>query len=446
MDTIGAVSAHLQAILGERADALGRSSGFIRRARKLTGSGFARLLVGGWLSLPRGSLSSLCRLAAAVQGPRLSAQGLAQRLDERAAAFLLALLGEAAQRVLKASTPLSSALLERFSAVWLVDTTVLALPPELASAWPGTGSRNGVSNTAALKAELALELRQGQLAGPQLLAGRAHDTRGPLAQAPLPAGSLRVADLAYFSLAQFAQRHVQGGYFLSRLRAGTTCLGAEGAPVALLETLQAWGQQGRTRGELEVRLGEQGRCAARLLILQAPPEVVAERRRRRRAAAQSQGRTPSTRSLALQEWTLLITNAPSALLSVEEALSLYAARWQIELVFKLWKSHGGLAQVRSQKPQRVLIAHYAHLLALLLQHWLLLCAWSAPALSRLKAAELIRTLAPRLLGVLHRPRQLRTLLGQIAHGLEHECRLQRRRKRPSSAQLLNGQGLPWGLS
>jgi hypothetical protein len=62
-----------------------------------------------------------------------------------------------------------------------------------------------------------------------------------------------------------------------------------------------------------------------------PPAVATQRRRQARARATKQGRTPTAECLARADWTILVTNAPSDLLSVREALVLLRARWQIEI-------------------------------------------------------------------------------------------------------------------
>jgi len=58
----------------------------------------------------------------------------------------------------------------------------------------------------------------------------------------------------------------------------------------------------------------------------------------------------------------LITTAPAYKLSFDEALVLYGARWQIELLFKLWKSHAKLDTSRSCNPWRILTEIYIKLL------------------------------------------------------------------------------------
>jgi Transposase DDE domain len=103
-----------------------------------------------------------------------------------------------------------------------------------------------------------------------------------------------------------------------------------------------------------------------------PQEVAATRRRRSRETARKKGRQMSTTRLALAAWTLLVTNMPGDRLTLRESLVLARVRWQIELLFELWKSHGRVDESRSTKPWRILRAVYAKLLAMLVQHWVFL--------------------------------------------------------------------------
>jgi len=47
---------------------------------------------------------------------------------------------------------------------------------------------------------------------------------------------------------------------------------------------------------------------------------------------------------------------------------IYSLRWQIELLFKLWKSHFELDKWHTENPWRMLCEIYAKLLAILIQH------------------------------------------------------------------------------
>ena len=169
----------------------------------------------------------------------------------------------------------------------------------------------------------------------------------------------------------------------------------------------------------------------------AAPAVAAARRRRIRARAKAKGATPSAHALAWADWTVLVTNVPATLLTLSEALVLLRARWQIELLFKLWKSHGHVDESRSAKPWRILCEVFAKLLAMIVQHWVLLTGcWTAPNRSLPKAAHAVRQEALHLASTLASSAALCATLALIARCLAAGSRLNRRKKKPNTYQLL----------
>jgi hypothetical protein len=60
------------------------------------------------------------------------------------------------------------------------------------------------------------------------------------------------------------------------------------------------------------------------------------------------------------------------MLTATEVFEVAHLRWQIELLFKLWKSELQLDEWRSENPWRILCEIYAKLIAIVIQHWLIL--------------------------------------------------------------------------
>ncbi len=121
-----------------------------------------------------------------------------------------------------------------------------------------------------------------------------------------------------------------------------------------------------------VVVGKGGRLAAQLLAQRVPQAIAEQRRQKIRSAAKDKGRVPAKAALALADWNVLITNVPAALLSLDEAMVVMRLRWQIELLFKLWKSHGHLDEWPTANPARILCEVYPKLLALVLQQWMII--------------------------------------------------------------------------
>ncbi len=374
MSAIPQVARTLDLLLNSTADAAARRSGFVQRRTKLTGARFIQTLVFGWLKNPQGSLDELTQTAAAL-GVKISPQGLDQRFGPKAAAALEEVLREAVTQVI-AAQPVAIPILERFTSVVLLDSSTVVLPDALAHVWSGTGSRTG-QGRAALKIQVRLDLCTGALSGPLLQDGRCHDRTSPIQKDPLPPGSLRLADLGYFSLDMLGDLTRQGVFFLSRLQAQTSVFEPSGKRLDLRRVLRALGPGPI---DLPVTIGNKHRLPVRLLAAPVAKSVAKERRRKLQLDARRRCQAVSKARLALADWTILVTNTPRELLSSEEAMVLTRARWQIELLFKLWQQHGQIDAWRTRKPGRILCELYAKLLAMLVQHWLMVVScWTRNA-------------------------------------------------------------------
>ena len=113
-----------------------------------------------------------------------------------------------------------------------------------------------------------------------------------------------------------------------------------------------------------------------------PPAVARARRRKARAHLQNRCQL-SKSSLAMQNWTLFVTNVPAEVLSAPHALALYQQRWQIEIIFKGWKSYFHLEAITHSTSAELLeVAIYGTLLYITVTHPL-----TSPALDGASADE-----------------------------------------------------------
>ena len=129
-------------------------------------------------------------------------------------------------------------------------------------------------------------------------------------------------------------------------------------------------------------------------------------------------------------------------LSLPEALALARARWQVELLFKLWKNEGRIDEGRSADPQRVLCEVCAKLAAMVVQHRVLLTSlWRWPDRSRTEAAATVRREATCLAGAIDRRGRLREALRDTGRCPSVGCRVDKRRGRPSTVRPLTDPAL-----
>jgi hypothetical protein len=359
IDYLTRLAAVLQGLFTTTAETLGESTGFIRRRRRLTAAGFAQTLVFRWMAQPKATLESLTRDLG------LSPQALQQRLGPRAQAFLHALLVEALQKALKVPAE-RLGLLNRFSAVVVEDTTVIALPASLADEFPGCGGGTGAGEgAAALKILLRWDVRSGQVLALSIHAGRTSDQTLGAEAADLPEDALHLADQGFFNSERwraFSPRQ----FWISRVPARTLVYW-QGAWQSLSTLLD------KGNGDCfdeAVLLVERAKLPCRLVARRCPEEVANRRRHKLREYTRSKkGREPSESQLQMCAWLVFATNTTAKQLGPRELWVVYRCRWQIELLFKRAKQLAGWGSSWGRSGARVLVELYAKVLGLVVLHW-----------------------------------------------------------------------------
>jgi Transposase DDE domain len=95
---------------------------------------------------------------------------------------------------------------------------------------------------------------------------------------------------------------------------------------------------------------------------------VNERRRIAKKKAKKKGYTPSKSHLELFAWNLFITNVPYTIWKTAAVIKAYPLRWQIELIFKSWKSYLHLAVIKTKKEDTTVCYLYGRMLLILLNY------------------------------------------------------------------------------
>jgi hypothetical protein len=423
----------LQALLTADANELAVATGLVKRERKLTGATWVQTLVFGWGGQPDASLEELAEQADLL-GVAITPQGL-DRWFSAEGAECVRQLAQRAVATLVQSRPLTLPLLKRFQGVYVEDCTSAGLPAELADRYPGSGGTDpkGRGN-ATLKAYVRLELQGGQVTDLAFQGGRHPDVAAGQQARRLPAGALRLKDLGFFDTQELARDTTAGVHWINRLPCQMKVQVGDAPAQAVTAWLQA---QTADRVDVSAVVGTEHPLRCRLIAVRCPEDVRQRRLRKLEAYARDKGRTVSDRQRLMCGWTVLITNLPADALTADEAWVLYRVRWQIELLFKLWKSHGRLDQSRGQRGDRVLCEVLAKLVAMLVQHWVVLttCPWldGIPAQRKLRV---VRRYLERVMDALNDPQALAGVLARIARRLRKLRPRNRRKKKPLTIDLL----------
>lgn len=432
MSSIAQVAQAMQTILTNEANTIGAEIGFTKRPdkAKFSPSTLLQTLVFGWMAHPDASLEQLAQSAARI-GVEVSPQAIDQRFNQTCASLLQRVLAATLQHVI-AADPVALPVLERFSGVRVQDSTTIVLPDALADVYQGCGG-NSPNTAAALKCGVQLDVLTGQLTALELVDGCHSDRALDIQTAPLPEGSLRLADLGFFATKVLQQLSEARVYWLTRLLSTISLWLADGTRTTLHEFVSTQAAEG---WDGWVKVGEE-QVAGRLVVVPVPQEVADARRRRLRKEARDKGREPSAVALALARWTILLTNVPLLMLTSEEAMVVMRVRWQIELLFKHWKMQGLVDEWRTSKPMRILCEVYAKLIAQVLEHWaVVMGCWAYPERSLVKAGQVVRDHAPELASARGRLEHLVEALETIQRVLKRTARMNPRSKHPNTYQRL----------
>jgi len=402
MDILSRVAESMQTILTLVADKIALKTGFVKRLRKLSGSLFVQTLVFSWLSNPDATLDELAQTAATL-GLSITPQALDKRFTPEACDYLKEVLESSVETLITVDSQ-AIPIMQRFNGVYIQDSSTITLPDELSDVWTGCGGNSSQNTSSSVKIQVRWDLKNGTMIGPYLQEGRQHDQNSYLSEMPLPKGALRIAvsrrrpllftDLGYFSLKDFADMNGDDVYWLTRVKSMCIVYDQEDNRYQLVEFLNR--QSGHIIDQ-QILLGANQKVSCRLLAVRVADDVANERRRKIREYARNKGRTPSKRQLALADWTVLATNAEAETMSIKEAMVMMRVRWQIELLFKLWKNEGQIDSWRTEKPWRILCEFYAKLIVMIIQHWILLIGcWEYSDRSFTKASKTIRRYAMNL--------------------------------------------------
>jgi hypothetical protein len=238
------------------------------------------------------------------------------------------------------------------------------LPASLAQEFPGAG---GSGSKAGAKVQLVWEYKSHTFDHFALIPWNVPDSTYVETVVELARPSaLFLFDLGYFKLTALATIAAARAYFLSRLNHQTTLLEVVGGRYEVLDLANCLARETHPVVEKTVVLGACAHVPARLIAVRMPEAIVNERRRHAHAVAKKRGYTPSQAHLTLMAWNLFITNVPTTVWPPKTVGVAYSLRWQVELVFRAWKSGLHLATVTTTTKYSTLCYLYGRMLLILL--------------------------------------------------------------------------------
>ncbi len=330
------------------AEKIARETGFIKRSStKLTADGFINTLM---ISESPQSQISLPDLTAALRqshGIKITKEALHQRFNPQAVAFLEKILQQALRQHLLREKDCPKL---HFPHIKIKDSTKFKLPTDYNGAYRGYGNFSKTNGMISLQYEY--DLVSGHWLSLQLTDGLRNDlTDTEQTTSAITAGDLHIRDLGYISSAYLKAVVQSKAFFLNRLPPQAGVYTLQGKPLDWNKVFDRAARQQHL--QQEVLIYDKERIPCRLIIERVADHEFKRRLKNAQAKAKSRGWGVSKEHKKKLHYNSYTTNVAADILPAREVRKTYYLRWQIELVFKTWKSFFDISEVKKVKKERL---------------------------------------------------------------------------------------------
>ena len=364
-----------ECIRPERVDEIAKETGFIKRKRLVTAGDFLSLLFQIHGNLVDCSLQELCTKLLMGQEISVSRTAIDKKFTPEAVAFLHQIIQELMlkQQLLKPSA-LTMSDDWPFTSIRVLDASFVSVPDHLKARACKTGQTSA-------KIQFELNILTGESTFLCIDFDNINDVRMGARRVPfIEERELCLQDLGYFSFEQFEKIEGNEGFFITKLRSDVYIALKNQFPsfhpngevvqsslyhridlVALCKNLVP-GEYLELEG---VHFGRDAHLPARCILFSHDENQKELRIQRIQRRTVQSGKKPKQVVKDLAGITVCMTNLPESI-SAPQIIELYRLRWQVELIFKVWKSYLEIDHFKVMKQERWLCHLYGTLLVFLI--------------------------------------------------------------------------------
>ena len=360
-----------------------KQTGLVQRESRLGGIEFLGVMTQGLFSFPDASLSQMSGMAKDINPDLdISKQGFDERINEFGVSFLKNMFSKALElSTVKLISEEIPSLLDNFLKVHLLDSTYIPLPDNLSDVWSGYG---GDGSKAGMKLQLMIEYKSGEYERIVTTDGVTSDQRymGQVVKL-IGSNELSIYDLGYSKQEYMIDISQKESYFVSRFNHQMNLYKSVTDDVTREKVFKRFDLEMELRKlevnnvhkeilhEYELWFSSSGKALKiRLIVESVPKSIVEQRIKKAKRKAGKKSRKPSPKYLYLQNWNLYITNIEQEKIVSKNIILLYKIRWQVEIVFKTWKSYHGLEHIRGKRKARIECFMYGRLIMIVIMSFL----------------------------------------------------------------------------
>jgi hypothetical protein len=366
------------------------------------------------------SLEDFCR-ELQMEGVKIRKQSLQERFNSSASNFMKKMVEHALSKKLGLDR---ESIVSPFTRIIINDATVFQLPEVYSDKYKGSGG--GASN-AGIKTQYCFDLLSQEIIDITVQDAIISDYNYDLKD--LRANDLRLEDLGYFKIEKFNIIETAEAYYLSRLRFGINIFIKEDEQYQKLDLLKVVSKM--KVGEIknvQIYLGKKEKSPTRLVLEKIPEQVASEKRRKLTTDKQNKRRGISKERLILCNVNAFITNCTQEQLPDHLLRQCYCLRWQVEIIFKAWKSLFKIDKISQMKIERFECFHYGCLMFIIactnllgyFKHWYLKV--HLEEISELKFFKLLVSMKRELKEIIKKKNfVIAHFLDQLADIVERTC-------------------------
>lgn len=361
-------------------DKLSKKLGFIKRKGKLSADNFMAFNIFSSEDMCTKSLSTLCARFEVQFNTLISPQSLNERFNDNSVKFMQEVFNTMLIKQNELLSSKSAVLPTIFNRILVTDSTVITLPREFYSEFRGSGNE---TFGAAVKIQLQYDLLTGTFTCCEIQEGITNDASYTKTMIDtIEANDLSLADLGYYKSDFLKKINKKEAFYISKIKNNTSIYIKNPEPelykttgnikkstefiktdiYKFIEELE----DGQTIELNDVYIGSAKELKPRLIITKLSKEQTEKRASKLIASTKKKRGTLNSRSVSWNCLNAYITNVEDSILKTEEIHLFYSLRWQVELMFKVWKSIFKIDQVKKVKIQRFKCFLYGRLIALLL--------------------------------------------------------------------------------
>jgi Transposase DDE domain len=339
----------------------------IRKTSQLTGRMFLLLNTIELVNYPKNSLQDQCLWLNEHFGVEFKKQSLDERYNTHSVSFLKRCFENLLSQWFIKEKP--QGLTTTFNRILLRDSSTWQLPPSLSTFYP---SKNSSKTGASIKIDYCVNYLDGKMEQLVLESGRVPDSKINTEYMPsYQTNDLIVNDLAYWNYKAFKSYDKIGAYFVSRLKTDASLFDLKtNESIVLADVLPKGDSMISFDCSLAHPQTHKGGIPVRVCIEKVPQSVREQRLEKLQKKAKSQNWNLSELRIELCGYNLYVTNASQKQLPSSLIRLVYGIRWQIELIFKIWKSIFEIDQVKPMSIFRFECMLYGRLILILISNQL----------------------------------------------------------------------------